>query len=52
MQIEFEHTRKLNTQLKQEKTKAFDSKTLFPHVFRQETMPVYVIRLLIDYIEF
>ena len=40
MQIEFEHTRKLTTQLKQEKTNGFDSKTLFPHVFRHETMPM------------
>jgi hypothetical protein len=42
MQVEFEHIRKLNAQLKQEKTEALDSRSLFPHVFRQKTMPMYV----------
>ncbi|CAF0850252.1 unnamed protein product [Adineta steineri] len=40
MEIENEHIRKLNTQLKHQQTKAFDSRTLFPHVFRQTTMPI------------
>ena len=44
MNMEFEHTRKLNAKLKQEKTKALDSHTLFPHVFRQDTMPMYVLK--------
>ena len=43
MQIEFEHLKKLNAELKREKTKALDSRSLFPHVFRQKTMPMYVL---------
>jgi len=43
MEIEYEHIRKINAKLKHEKTKAFDSHTLFPHVFRQSTMPMYVL---------
>lgn len=43
MKIEYEHIRQQNTKLKQEKTEAFDSRTLFPHVFRQSTMPMYVL---------
>ncbi len=40
MEIEFQHIRKLNAQLKHEKQEAFDSRTLFPHVFRQASMPM------------
>jgi hypothetical protein len=42
MEIEFEHLRKLNAKLKHEKNNALDSRNLFPHVFRQTTMPMYV----------
>jgi hypothetical protein len=42
MEIEFEHLRKLHAQLKQEKIEALDSRSLFPHVFREKTMPMYV----------
>jgi hypothetical protein len=42
MEIEFEHLRKLNAQLKQEKIEALDSRSLFPHVFQEKTMPMYV----------
>lgn len=42
MEIEYEHIRKQNAKLKTDKTKAYDSRTLFPHVFRQSTMPMYV----------
>jgi len=43
MEIENEHIRKLNEKLKHDKSEAFDSRTLFPHVFRQENMPMYVL---------
>jgi hypothetical protein len=40
MEVEYEHIRKLHTKLKHETSEAFDSHTLFPHVFRQATMPM------------
>jgi len=47
MEIEYEHIRKINAKLKHEKTEAFDSHTLFPHVFRQSSMPMYVFHFYI-----
>ncbi|CAF0917110.1 unnamed protein product [Rotaria sordida] len=40
LEIECEHMQKLNAKLKHEKRQAFDSRTLFPHVFRQDSMPI------------
>ncbi|CAF2800225.1 unnamed protein product [Rotaria sp. Silwood2] len=40
LELECEHMRKLNGKLKREKSQAFDSRTLFPHVFRQNSMPI------------
>ncbi len=44
MEIEYEHIRKQNAKLKHEKTEAFDSHTLFPHVFQHASMPMYVFK--------
>ncbi|CAF1604478.1 unnamed protein product [Adineta ricciae] len=40
MELEIEHIRKLNAQLKQQQKEAFNPRTLFPHVFRHETLPI------------
>ena len=42
METEYEHIRKLNGKLKREKNQALDSHHLFPHVFPQDSMPMYV----------
>jgi hypothetical protein len=42
LEIEYEHIRKLNAKLKHEKNEALDSHHLFPHVFRHNSMPMYV----------
>ena len=34
--------RQLNKKLKREKSEAFNTRNLFPHVFRQAPMPMYV----------
>lgn len=43
MEIEYQYIRKLNAKLKREKNEALDSHQLFPHVFRQESMSMYVL---------
>ena len=40
LDVESEHLKKLNRQLRAEQSEAFDSRHLFPHVFRKETMPM------------
>ncbi|UJR30117.1 hypothetical protein I4U23_017658 [Adineta vaga] len=40
IELEIEHIRKLNAQLKQQQKEAFNPRTLFPHVFRHETLPI------------
>jgi hypothetical protein len=42
METEYEHIRKLNAKLRREKNQALDSHHLFPHVFPQDSMPMYV----------
>ncbi|CAF1256740.1 unnamed protein product [Rotaria magnacalcarata] len=40
LEIECKHIKRLNAKLKSEKTQAFDSRTLFPHVYRQDSMAI------------
>lgn len=48
LETECEHLRKLNAELKHKKTEEFDSRSLFPHVFRHDSMPMYVVNFFIN----